>query len=61
MGGASGETTAVEPERARELKHADPAVEAGLYTLEVLTWLVPRGAMSFAPTRFPRTIAEAMS
>src|SRR5947208_3356392 len=32
----------VEPERARELKEADPAVKAGLYRIEVLPWLVPR-------------------
>jgi uncharacterized protein YciI len=51
----------VEPERARELKDADPAVKAGMYTIEVLPWLVPKGAMSFASTRFPRTIAEATS
>jgi uncharacterized protein YciI len=51
----------VEPERARQLKEADPAVEAGLYRIEVLPWLVPKGAMSFAQTRFPRTIAEARS
>jgi uncharacterized protein YciI len=51
----------VEPERARELKEADPAVKAGLYRIEVLPWVVPKGAISFAPTRFPRTIAEATS
>jgi hypothetical protein len=50
----------VEPEQALELKNADPAVQAGLYRVEVLPWLVPKGAISFAPTRFPRTIAEAM-
>jgi uncharacterized protein YciI len=51
----------VEPDRARELKESDPAVKAGLFKIEVLPWLVPKGAMSFAPTRFPRTIAEATS
>jgi len=51
----------VEPEQARELKEADPAVRAGLYRVEVLPWLVPKGAMSFAATRFPRTITEATS
>jgi uncharacterized protein len=51
----------VEPERARELEEADPAVKAGMYRIEVLPWLIPKGAMSFAPTRFPCTIAEAMS
>ena len=51
----------VEPERARELKEADPAVEAGLFSVEVVPWLVPAGAMTFSRTRFPRSIEEAES
>ena len=51
----------VEPERARELKEADPAVEAGLFSVEVIPWLVPAGAMTFSRTRFPRSIEEAES
>lgn len=51
----------VDPERARELKEADPAVRAGLYTINVVPWLLPAGAMSFAPARFPRSIREASS
>ena len=50
---------AVEPERARELKEQDPAVQAGVYSIKVLPWMIPRGAMSFAHTRFPRSVAEA--
>ena len=48
----------VEPERARELKEADPAVRAGVYTIEVIPWMVPRGAMHFQPARFPRSVTE---
>jgi uncharacterized protein len=49
----------VEPDRARELKEEDPGVRAGLYSIEVIPWLVPAGAMTFSPTRFPRSIEEA--
>ncbi|HKF74711.1 MAG TPA: YciI family protein [Candidatus Dormibacteraeota bacterium] len=49
----------VDPERALALKEADPAVRAGLYRIEAFPWLVPAGAMTFAPARFPRSMAEA--
>lgn len=49
----------VDPERARVLKEDDPAVRAGRYSVVVLPWMVPGGAISFSPTRFPRSIAEA--
>jgi uncharacterized protein YciI len=49
----------VEPERARELKEADPSVRAGVFALEIVPWLVPSGAISHSPTRFPHSIAEA--
>jgi uncharacterized protein YciI len=49
----------VDVEQARALKEADPAVRTGLYTIKVLPWLVPAGAISFSPTRFPRSVAEA--
>jgi uncharacterized protein YciI len=49
----------VDPERARELKEDDPAVRAGRLSLEVIPWMVPAGAISFAPARFPRSIADA--
>jgi uncharacterized protein YciI len=48
----------VEPERARELKEQDPAVKIGRFSVKVLPWMVPAGAMSFSQTRFPRSIAE---
>jgi uncharacterized protein YciI len=49
----------VEPEQARALKEQDPAVRAGVYAIKILPWLVPGGAMAFAPTRFPRSVEEA--
>jgi uncharacterized protein YciI len=50
----------VDPERARDLKEEDPAVKAGLYSIEAYPWIVPAGAMAFSPARFPRGMAEAM-
>jgi uncharacterized protein len=50
---------AVDPDRARVLKEQDPAVRAGVYRVECLPWLVPAGAVRFAGTRFPRSMAEA--
>jgi uncharacterized protein len=49
----------VPPDQARALKEADPAVQAGVYSIRVIPWVVPAGAMAFSPTRFPRSIAEA--
>lgn len=48
----------VGPEQARALKEQDPAVRAGRFSLKVLPWLVPAGAVNFSPTRFPRSVAE---
>jgi uncharacterized protein YciI len=50
----------VDPERARQLKEADPAVQAGRFRLEVFEWMVPAGAMSFARTRFPHSVADVV-
>lgn len=49
----------VDPERARELTDADPAVRAGRFRVKILPWMVPAGAVSFAPAHFPRSMAEA--
>ena len=49
----------VDPERALELKEQDPAVRAGRFSVKVIPWMVPAGAMSFSPTRFPHSAAEA--
>jgi uncharacterized protein YciI len=44
---------------ARALAERDPAVQAGRFRVIALPWLVPAGAMSFAPAFFPRSSAEA--
>lgn len=49
----------VEPEEARTLCEQDPAVLAGEYSIVVIPWRVPGGAMSFPPAFFPRSMAEA--
>jgi uncharacterized protein len=49
----------VDTEEARALKERDPAVLAGRFSVMTLPWMVPAGAMSFAPARFPRSVAEA--
>ena len=49
----------VEPERARELKEQDPAVQIGRFSVKVMPWMVPAGAMTFSRTRFPRSVTEA--
>ena len=51
----------VEPERALELKADDAAMRAGVLSAVVIPWMVPSGAISFSPTRFPRSMAEAES
>jgi uncharacterized protein YciI len=48
----------VEPDRARELKEKDPAVLAGRFSVKVIPWMVPAGAMSFFRTHFPRSMSE---
>ena len=49
----------VDPEQARSLAESDPAVRAGRFSIEILPWMVPAGAVSFSATRFPRSIADA--
>jgi uncharacterized protein len=48
----------VELEQARVLKERDPAVKAGRFSVKVIPWMVPRGAVSYSLTRFPRSISE---
>jgi uncharacterized protein len=48
----------VDPERALALTQEDPAVRAGRFSIKIFPWMVPAGAMSFAPTNFPRSMAE---
>jgi len=48
----------VAAEDARRLKEADPAVESGRYSIHIMPWIVPGGAVAFSPTHFPRSMAE---
>jgi uncharacterized protein YciI len=48
----------VDPERARELKEADPAVRAGRFSVKTIPWVVPAGTISFTRSRFPRSVGE---
>jgi uncharacterized protein len=50
---------AVGVEEARALEERDPAVLAGMFRIIALPWMVPTGAMTFTPTRFPRSMSEA--
>lgn len=49
----------VDPETARRLYSADPAVRAGRLAVQVMTWMVPEGNVSFGAVRAPRSMAEA--
>ena len=46
------------PEQVKPTADQDPGVQAGRYTHRFLSWMVPGGALSFAHTRFPRSMAE---
>ena len=48
----------VDPERARELKEADPALQAGVFLLRVMPWNIPAGLLQFTPARVPRSMAD---
>ena len=48
----------VDPERASELKEKDPAVQIGRFSVKVIPWMLPAGAISFSRTRFPRSVAD---
>ena len=45
-------------EHAHALKERDPAVQAGVFRLRQMPWMVPAGATHFPPTRFPRSVAD---
>lgn len=49
----------VGPDRARELAEQDPAVRAGEFSIQIVPWMVPSGALRFSRTRFPHSTAEA--
>lgn len=47
-----------DPETARRLNNEDPAVQAGRLAVEVMTWMVPAGNVSFEKVSAPRSLAE---
>ena len=48
-----------EPDEALRLKGEDPAVQAGVFELVAMPWMLPAGAMHFTPTSVPRSTGEA--
>lgn len=48
----------VPPDEARRLKEEDEAVRAGVFSVRVMPWMIPAGAVSFAPTFFPRSMKD---
>jgi uncharacterized protein len=45
-------------DEARRLKEADEAVRAGVFSVQVMPWTIPAGAVSFSRTFFPRSIRD---
>ena len=45
-------------DEARRLKEDDEAVRAGVFTVRVMPWQVPAGAISFSRTFFPRSMRD---
>ena len=48
----------VPPDEARRLKEEDEAVRAGVFSVRVMPWMFPAGAVSFTPTFFPRSMKD---
>ncbi|HEY2371244.1 MAG TPA: YciI family protein [Gaiellaceae bacterium] len=51
--------TTLPPDDARAWSQTDPAVQAGVFTVRVVPWQVPAGAVAHADARFPHSVAEA--
>jgi uncharacterized protein YciI len=49
---------AVDVDEARRLKEQDVAVRSGVFEVRAMPWQVPAGAISFAPTFFPRSMGD---
>jgi uncharacterized protein YciI len=45
-------------DEARRLKEDDEAVRAGVFSVRVMPWSIPAGAMSFSRTFFPRSLRD---
>lgn len=50
---------AADPDEARRLAEADPAVRQGRYRIETFPWIFPAGLVAFHPGRLPRSMTEA--
>ena len=48
-------------DEARRLKEADEAVRAGVFSVRVMPWHIPAGAISFSRTFFPRSMRDVSS
>ena len=48
-----------DPDTARQLCEADPAVRAGRLAVQVASWMTPAGQLNFERVRVPRSMAEA--
>jgi uncharacterized protein YciI len=48
-----------DPETARTLSTADPAVQAGRLAVQVMTWLVPTNNIHFTQVPAPRSTTDA--
>jgi uncharacterized protein YciI len=46
-------------DEARALCEQDPAVQAGVFDVRILPWLVPAGAVGYSRTTFPHSSSEA--
>jgi len=52
---------AVPPDEVQRIlaAHPDPAVTAGRFSVRVIPWMVPQGAVRSGESRFPRSVDEA--
>ena len=48
----------VDPGHALELKTADPAVQAGVFAVKTVPWMLPAGLISFTPGFMPRSVED---
>ena len=51
----------VDPDEALRLKGEDPAVQAGVFELLALPWMVPSGAIAHSTAPFPRSVDDVTS
>lgn len=47
-------------EEARRLKEDDDAVRAGVFSVQVMPWRIPTGALSWSQTFFPGSIRDVL-